>query len=182
MWVRDSESPSTHTRNTVIPMRSAGIASHNCNSAFAVKIGLAGVERLLWYQCSHRWHRTVSCGISLERLSDVRLQLIHVDSPSASPRIHCTFTWEGSWTAVSGVRWYRISLPVTQMCLPPYVAPGSPNFGRSLPQITTVKIWFGYGLSRLMKVGLPRLRVVCACHFAAYGCILSEDTSGYWRG
>ena len=37
-------------------------------------------------------------------------------------------------------------LPVTQMDLSLYVFSGAPNFGRSDPQMTTVKIWSGYDL------------------------------------
>ena len=38
-----------------------------------------------------------------------------------------------------------------------------PTFALSLPHISTVKTWFGYGLSKLMNVGVPRLEVaVCS--------------------
>lgn len=39
--------------------------------------------------------------------------------------------------------------------LPLYSISGVPNLLLLLPQMTTVKTWFGYGLSRLRKVGSP---------------------------
>jgi hypothetical protein len=49
-------------------------------------------------------------------------------------------------------------VPATQIRFREYLASGEPNLLRFSPQMTTVKIWSGYGLSKFKNVGCPRVR------------------------
>src|SRR6266446_1493354 len=69
----------------------------------------------------------------------------------------CTSMLCGSLTTISGALRYSVIVPVMQTCLSRYFSSVVPNFSRFTPQIRAVKTWLGYGLSRLIKVGLPRV-------------------------
>jgi hypothetical protein len=64
---------------------------------------------------------------------------------------------DGCVAMISGLPLYSFMRPVAQILLSRYFTSGAPNFGRSLLKMTTVKIWFGYGLSRFRNVGWLRL-------------------------
>jgi hypothetical protein len=63
----------------------------------------------------------------------------------------------GSLTTISGAPPYSAILPETQTRLSSYFSSGAPNFSRFSPQISIVKTWFAYGLSRFKNVRLPRV-------------------------
>src|ERR1700756_1134721 len=68
-----------------------------------------------------------------------------------------TYQLFASRMTISAEPLYSVIVPVAQT----HLLLGSwPTLARSSPQISNVNIWFGYALSRLMKVGTPRLLVV----------------------
>jgi hypothetical protein len=63
--------------------------------------------------------------------------------------------WPGVVITISGMSRWLVIFPVTQTFLSRYIVSGLPNFALSVPQITIVKICFGYGISRFINVGRP---------------------------
>ena len=70
-------------------------------------------------------------------------------------RRYRTTSCRGSAAMISALPRKDWMVPVAHVRFPISVVSGVPNFGRSLPQMTTLNIWRGYDRSKLRNVGCP---------------------------
>ena len=82
--------------------------------------------------------------------------MVHLDSGIVEWEPYLACNASGLRRIISGLPRYSVITPWAQMWRPVYLS-RLPNPARSSSQTITVKSWLGYGLSKVMNVGLPLL-------------------------